>query len=639
MYAKCIWKMYEKPIDELDEKDKLSRPTTETVINALEKTIQAVSLLPKPRHGQTPILEPHYKVVSVVHKLVARGDLPAQEGADILKRQPLAIDRGEEVAIRDSEDWEPFVIKQLRHLRDKDKHNWQHRIIVRHARILFDVDEEGDDSYVQAKAAFSVLRESMFTKTMVLNVWKCDAERPGRHHVYTEQYVRLMTKLLTVLNDRINMEAVLRRIRKKGADFYHFTELWQSCVAAHVRLLRRGFHIPPVEEDVFKAVTLEAFDILAERITDWCGKTNDEPAALTALKEAMELKKLNAGLTKAGPIDDLIVDCYSTIYTEISSQLPGPDPSIVIEERNKDRELGRMSLDGAHDAELPGGHEARGAAADGKPANGSLVPPGTTTRGDSEIPEAQKMEKSASNTGEPIVARTRRFFGVRRPDILRKAEQAVMRATEQPPKSAVSAGAGRKGRLGSMSSAKHGAGSENGDGGDQDEDTEMKDGDDAAADGDREAASEASSPPGSVHDSADDESDLSDVPADYEDNAPPMLLFPNLRRSAEAGVDGSGGGGEEDSAAASTVDGDEEVSSPPEGGITADGEENTEDDEDEGDMDSDAEEEGEGGEGGESGGDEGMDGEGSGQEEEDGDDDDDDEEGGEDQDAGDEEAG
>ncbi len=47
-------------------------------------------------------------------------------------------------------------------------------------------------------------------------------------------------------------------------------------------------------------------------------------------------------------------------------------------------------------------------------------------------------------------------------------------------------------------------------------------------------------PPASVHDSADDESDLSDVPPDYEDDVPESLMFPNLRRSVEAGHQRSG---------------------------------------------------------------------------------------------------
>ncbi len=134
-------------------------------------------------------------------------------------------------------------------------------------------------------------RESMFTKTMVMNVWKCDAERPGRHHVYTEQYVRFMTRLLVVLNDRANMEALLRRIRKKGADFYHFNELWHTCLSSYVSILRQTYDVPLNGEDVFKSLSQEEFEIVAERITEWVGELGvEEHATLGAMKEAVELR-------------------------------------------------------------------------------------------------------------------------------------------------------------------------------------------------------------------------------------------------------------------------------------------------------------------------------------------------------------
>src|SRR5580658_6748810 len=105
MLAKCTWKMYQTPTNQLEERDKVKHPTVKDVIDTLEKTVEVVSLLPKPRHGQDPVLEPHYKILSVVHKLVSRSDLDAQKGADILQRQPFAMQAGEEVTIKDAEEW------------------------------------------------------------------------------------------------------------------------------------------------------------------------------------------------------------------------------------------------------------------------------------------------------------------------------------------------------------------------------------------------------------------------------------------------------------------------------------------------------------------------------------------------------
>ncbi|KAK3378875.1 hypothetical protein B0T24DRAFT_141648 [Lasiosphaeria ovina] len=590
MVAKCLWKMYQKPLDALDDANRLSRPTMQTVLDALEKTVEVASALPKPRHGQDPILEPHYKILSVVYKLVRRGDLTTQEGAKILQRQQYAPDHGSEVTIGDADEWEAYVIRSLRYLRDKDKSNWQHRFIMRHARILFDkADVESDGGgYVAAKAAFAVLRENMFTKTMVMNVWKCDAERPGRHHVYTEQYIRFAVRLLAVVNDRTNLEAVLRRIRKKGVDFYHFNELWQSCVLIYVKLLRQTYDIPLTEEEAFKSLTPEEFDVLSEKITEWATKTEAEGHnALSAMREAVELKKLNANLMKAGPIDDLIADCYSAIYLELKSELPGSEVAQIKDERNQGQDEGSRTDDnteakgkllngllGAHDREST--------------VLGSL-------RSCSEQPE--KADKPLSFTGE-AAPRVGRRAGVRRADILRKAEQAVARSADGPPKSAGGAnGASTKprSRLGSTSSGRNGHSvgeEENGgsgsdsDTGDEnaqhpeDEDVEMRDadGDDrhgsAHENGHDDNGSEISSPPRSVHDSADDESDLSDVPADYEDDIPPSLLFPNLRKSvemsiaAETAADGSSN--------QSTADEGEEIEESGEGEESEEGEEGEE---------------------------------------------------------------
>lgn len=543
MLAKCLWKMYRKPLETLKAKDLKARPTIPAIVAALEKTIEVVSLLPKPRHGQDPVLEPHYKIVSVLSKLVDREDMQAQEATDILQRQSYALHRGEKVTIESLDDWESYVLEVLRHLRDKDKSHWQHRIIMRNARMIYN-PKEGDTSnqFIEAQAAFAILREHMVTKMMAINVWKCDAERPGRHHVFTEQYVRYIVQLLTVTNDRVNTEALLRKIRKKGADFYHFNDLWAGCVQAYTRLLRQTYRVSPVEEDVFKNMTPEEFEILAERVSEWASKDDRDHSALNAMKDAIELKKLNGGLTKAGMIDDLVSDCYSVLYLGIADELPGPEPSKVIEERNR-----------------PKGLETQTNAETDKDQFHSLLHPNGLDKVDegraaSEAPHGaangEKMERSTSNTGEGNVVR-RRLVGVRRADILRKAEQAVLRATEQPPpKSAVSERSnGRKSRRGSIASGKNGGGAHRGgddtEGEDEDGDVEMKNVHDGqiggdgsadveeAADGDGE--SETSSPR-PEHDDADDESDLSDVPSEFDQDNLETLMFPNLRRSVDNSI-------------------------------------------------------------------------------------------------------
>ncbi|KAI1154038.1 hypothetical protein F4825DRAFT_413281 [Nemania diffusa] len=517
MYAKCIWKMYRKPLAALDQIDQENRPTVQMVVKALERSVEVVSALPKPRHGQDPILEPHYKIVSVIHKLVMLEDLQLQEAVDILQRQPYAIDSGEHVEIKDLKSWEVYVIRTLTQLREKDRSNWQHRIFMRHARILFNENSE-DSSVDDALAAFSVLKESMLTKTMVMNVWKCDAERPGRHHVYTEQYVRFVVKLMVVLKDRTSFEAMLRRLRKKGADYYHFSDLWQACCLAYLRLIRQAYEITPIFEDEFKSTVPEEFEIIATRINEWCSDPASSDPALSALQEVIELKKLNGGLMKAGAIDDTINDCYTALYFKTGKLLPGPDVATLLEDKEQERiqtEARPLEKDTLDPKSL-------------NPFSGLLNPQSHENSGT----EGGPGDSTPANMDG--VQRPRKA-GIRRADVLRKAEQAVLRVQEGPkPMNGKSRS--------SVSSGKTPAAEENNDGdGDGDGDGES-DGDSVRgeAEGDVEMKDdepdrELSSVPGSVHDSADDESDLSDVPPEdlLDEDEAQHLMFPNLIRRSQ----------------------------------------------------------------------------------------------------------
>lgn len=528
MLAKCYWKMYTAE-SELDEADLKSRPKIETVIGVLKKTIEVAYNARKSRRSE-PILEPHYKIVSVLHKLVKRGDLPAKEAADILAQQPFGVkftDNDHYAAFPEPEDWEVYVISNLTKLQDKDKSNWQHRIIMRHAKIVFD---DNDDQLDAAKAAFNILSDSMLTKTMVMNVWKCEAERPGRHHVYTERYTRFVTNLLVIMLDRANMEQLLKRIRKKSADFYHFNDLWHTCCTEFVKILRKTYGMSETHEEVFKSMSSEEFEIVTDRITEWAAGDGPHTQTFSCMKDAIELKKLNGGLTRAGPIDDLINDCYSKIYLDVRDSLPGAPPSQIISERNKAKET----------------------EADSKPVHSAL----SNLLNPAEGPESRGTTPTPQDS-ERAEGSTRRRTGIRRPDVVRRAEAAIAKAME--PRAGPA-----KSRVGSMSSKRGSqtpAAAPHSDEGSDEEgvdaqvrreaaDVEMKEDE---GDGQHDVEED--------HD-ADDESDLSDVPDSGDDDMPPGFMFPNLNRAdatAEASGDEADSESEGDEEEAEEEEGEEEA--------------------------------------------------------------------------------
>lgn len=560
MLAKCYWKMYTTDVSKLDNTDQDARITANTVLGAIKKSVEAAYNARKSRKSE-PILEPHYKIVSIVHKMVMRGDLPAKEAASILAEQPFGVpvkDDDHFASFSEPEDWEEYIIGNLTKLADKDKSNWQHRIIMRHAGIVFNEStaqgEEEGDVVAAAKAAFNILTDSMLTKTMVMNVWKCEAERPGRHHVYTERYTRFVVRLLYIMSDRVNMEQLLKRIRKKGADFYHFLDLWQWCCHEFVKLSRKIYQIPEATEEVFKSMSIEEFDIITGRITDWAGSDGPYTAAFSCMRDVIDLKKLNGGLTRAGPIDDLINDCYSKIYQDVGDSLPGVEPAKLIEESKKAKETA--------EAEAP----AEGDKGPSNPLQNLLQP--------AEGQDSLRTTPTPQESEKPETGTRARKTGIRRPDVLRKAEQAVMRSME--PKVGVA-----KSRLGSMSS-KRGSqtpvAAASDDGSDEGADAQIQR--EAQEGGDTKMKDHESEGQDAMHGSddeslhendGDDESDLSDAPEGSDEEMPPGLMFPNLHR-------------DEDATEASGDDADSENNGDEQGGDADDTDEVTVDDQAKGDT-------------------------------------------------------
>ena len=506
--------MYSKVGDD-SGRNPSTKPTVESVLQALVKAIKTV---PKPRDSrQEPILEPHYKLVSIVHKLVIHGAMEPRAGANLLQEQPYAIRKGEHIEINVQEEWEPFILESLRHLRNSDKQHWHHRMIARVASILYD---ENRPDYVQAMAARHEFRESIFTKTMHIQVWKPDAERPGRHCVYMERYVRLMTKLLWIVKDKASIEALTKRVRKKSNDFHRFTHVWNDCCTTYLRLIRGSSQVPPNMDELFKGVPLEDFEVLSKRLDSWIMDPNSSHPALDALREASELKKLNANLMKSTPIDDMINDAFATLFIQVAQQLPGPPPP----------SLQRNQLDGAADpAPVP--------RAMGPMSLNNLV----MNMDGTQIPVPVTFAGSSEG------ARTRKV-GVGRREVLRRAEQALSRVPDAPrplfssrPRNSISETTTSlvlssngppvsKERQRSTSEA-HPENQGTPHNETETANEEEKKEHDRADRGD-------SSAPGSLHDSADDESDLSDVPD--MDEAEQAMMFPGLMSRT---VGSSGGEG------------------------------------------------------------------------------------------------
>ena len=286
------------------------------MIDAFTKAVECVPEKRDSRHPEKdPILEPHYKLVSTIHKLVKDGALEPAEGCEYMQATFYAC---KVASIDDRDEWETYILSVLKSLRNADKSNWHHRFVARAAHVLYD-DSINDP--IAPYAAKHELTQQIFTKTMTIQVWRPEYERAGRHFVYTGRYVEFFVELLRKTNDRANIEALAKRIRKRASDFVDHGRIWDVVCTAYSELLRRHCQVPPNHEDViFKAMPFPSFQKQTALLEEWVqrgGGDDGEHPLLSNLREAVELKKLNAGLKKDTLVDDLIGDIVARLYETI----------------------------------------------------------------------------------------------------------------------------------------------------------------------------------------------------------------------------------------------------------------------------------------------------------------------------------
>jgi hypothetical protein len=306
--AKCLWKIFQSP-------ENRGRVSVESVVEAVVEAIEAV---PKKEKTNEPILEPHLKLVSIVHKMLRYGKINHQQAYQYMQatRYAQGVNLSQD---EDGVDWERYMIDILKKLSHADKANWHHRITNRAAHVLYD-ESPNLAGALGAKHEFT---QQIFTKTMTMQVWKPEYERPGRHYVYTGRYVQFFVHVLEQLSDRGSLDALVRRIRRKTTDFLDHTKIWEEAATTYVRLLRRHGKIPEGRERaLFDGMNYEEFSKKSEAMEQWSHDPDTSSVYLDVMREGVDLKRLNNSLMKGPVIDDLIGDAYACLYEEFVKQLP-----------------------------------------------------------------------------------------------------------------------------------------------------------------------------------------------------------------------------------------------------------------------------------------------------------------------------
>jgi hypothetical protein len=552
--GKCLWKVFCRDVPVRHGKT----VTVEEVLNAFTWAIEALPPRKKDSRSDTAyVLEPHFKLASVVHKMVHGKAITPKEGVEWLQGTSYA----RKISLSEDEtgpDWEEYILAVLKKLGDADKLNWHHRIIARAAHVNYD-DDQDIKGALGAKHEFT---QQIFTKTMTMQVWKPEHERAGRHYVYTSRYVSFFVTLLDKLNDRSNLESVLRRVRRKPTEFLEHQKLWEEIVTKYIRLLRRQGKIPEGQGNHMVDMAHEEFSRRATQLERWAHDPDTTSTLLDIVRDAVEMKKLNNSLMKGSMFDELIADSYSSMYASFVSQLP-PEEAPTLPPAGGREVPATPGYDGAFDASggqrwnamllnnIIGPAQADGPAGYPKPPVilTSNVPMGSSPVG-LGLQQSMQSQVTFQNGKDalrvPMPNKTGRPKQITKRELIRRAEAAIVRpppiktpTLSKKPIIEISITPSRSGTA-DLSHVDRRDGRTD----------EIKD--DAVA-------SEMSSRRNSIHDSADDESELSDIDEDAGGSGhKPRSMFPGFAGMRKGSREGSSPIDEQDDGDVDMADGEED---------------------------------------------------------------------------------
>ncbi|AGO10374.1 AaceriABL081Wp [[Ashbya] aceris (nom. inval.)] len=264
--------------------------------------IRACTLAMNASTSNDNIIEPHYSLVIKCYKSVKYGWLqPGDALKHLLNDNSFLAQEANFYSHNPEDSVQDFyrkIITLLRRLLALDKRKWHHRPTYRIARILFD-DFNDVDGAIQEMGVLMALKS--VNKNLV-NIWKPEYERPGKHFVYTYQYVMFYLKLLSHKNDYISLGHAARKMRRFGSGMVNGSLATDKAVEMFINGARAALNINEKEhaELLLPTLNYQAFNRYSDELIASFNKESYSYEVLESLAISYQLKKGSSGIAFDG---------------------------------------------------------------------------------------------------------------------------------------------------------------------------------------------------------------------------------------------------------------------------------------------------------------------------------------------------
>lgn len=306
---------------------KLDKPP-KTVLESLQIAAELAELNP---NGPDPVIEPHYRLCSLIYKYVKNNQLPFAEAVQFLQNDEVVASKEPIEDIKNNQEFYQVIIKALKRVMAYDKKKWHHKPRYRLAQILF---HNFDDVEGAKEEMSSIVTIKATSKTLVL-IWKPENERPGTHFFYTYQYSRFYIELLNRELNLISLIQMLPKLRRSNSTMISLYNAWEYLCSTICKIIRTLLDVKEqFTENFLQSFTYQAFVYCSKTFLEIMkkeGVPEELEVHLCFLHAINDMKKFNNGFGPTSLIDDTITAIYIRIYLffdkKIESALASLEPA------------------------------------------------------------------------------------------------------------------------------------------------------------------------------------------------------------------------------------------------------------------------------------------------------------------------
>ncbi|CAG8478210.1 13822_t:CDS:10 [Ambispora leptoticha] len=196
--------------------------------------------------GQERIIDTEYKLTSTLAKYLFRNQIEPEIVRNYLdpdlQNKDFSTKNGKSPNNRDIHHPHPLnnsvserrhafdlIFARLMEIRKNDKMKWHHRPVFRYAWLLYHVDNNPTEA---KKLHLSLFQLKASTKS-VMNVWRPEFERAGRHFVYVGNYIDFLIKLAKDTQDVECIKSLCGKLKKAQNILLRYKELNEAAEEVH----------------------------------------------------------------------------------------------------------------------------------------------------------------------------------------------------------------------------------------------------------------------------------------------------------------------------------------------------------------------------------------------------------------------